>query len=239
MAILRDQKVYWDAYDLTGDLNALSLQYGAEALDDTALGDTFRSSTGGLITVASQIEGFYRTGTGTFEPALMSNMGVQDKPFTVTNNGTEGTNAWFYKMMEGDYSPFKNAVGELHAFSAGGVANSRLISGKLIATKSAVTATANGSAYLLGAATSGQRLYVAAHILAVSGTNPTLDLVIQSDSASNFPSSADVITFSQKTDVGSDWQEAAGAITDTYYRVRYVLGGTNPQFTFIVVAGIL
>jgi len=239
MAILRDQKVYWDAYDLTGDLSALTLDYGVDTLDDTALGDTFRSNAAGLVTVASQIEGFYRSGTGTFEPALMNNLAIQDKPFTVTNNGTEGTTAWFYKMLEGDYHPIKGSSGELQTFSAGGMANSVLVKGQSIAVKSGIIATANGTAYQVGAVPAGKKLYVALHILSVSGTNPTLDLTINSDDASGFPSSTTRGTFSQKTGIGSDWMEIAGPITDDWWRARWVVGGTGtPTFSFILAAGI-
>lgn len=239
MAILKDQQVYWDGYDLTTKLNAVTMEAGAESLDNTVLGNAYRSHVGGLYTVTAQVEGFYEAASGGFESALFSNIGVQDKPFTIANTSSEGAVAHFFKMLEGDYTPFKNAVGELQSFSAGGMANSPLIRGKLIGNKAGVSTTATGTAFQLGAVGATQKLYVALHVLAKSGTSPTLDLTIESDSANNFPSAATVATFSQKTAVGSDWKEVSGAITDTWYRINYTIGGTTPSFSFIVVAGIL
>ena len=73
----------------------------------------------------------------------------------------------------------------------------------------------------------------------VSGTNPTLDVKLQSD-VDGFGSPADQITFSQAIAIGSQWgTPASGAVTDTYYRLNYTIGGTDtPTFSFIVVMAI-
>jgi hypothetical protein len=95
--------------------------------------------------------------------------------------------------------------------------------------------------YALGAATATQHLYGVLHVLAVSGTNPTLDVVIQSDDAEGFASGTTRGTFTQKTAVGSQFlTPVAGPVTDTHWRCTWTIGGTNtPSFTIALVVGIL
>ena len=46
------------------------------------------------------------------------------------------------------------------------------------------------------------------------------------------------ITFNNITDIGADYQSAAGAITDTYYRLNYTISGTSPSFSIHATIGI-
>ena len=132
-------------------------------------------------------------------------------------------------------------VGDLYMFRASGTGQgTKLIRGTIMET-GAKTATANGTARQLGAVTATQYLYACLHVIAVSGTNPTLDVIVASDDASNFGSSTTRMTFTQKTAIGSQFiTPVAGAITDDYWRIVYTIGGTNtPTFNFIVTVGIL
>ena len=48
-----------------------------------------------------------------------------------------------------------------------------------------------------------------------------------------------VINFAQKTAAGHEWKEVAGPFTDDYWRIKWVIGGSDPSFNFAVVCGIL
>lgn len=48
-----------------------------------------------------------------------------------------------------------------------------------------------------------------------------------------------VINFTQITAVGHEWKEAAGPFTDDYWRIKWIIGGSDPSFSFAVVCGIL
>jgi hypothetical protein len=77
--------------------------------------------------------------------------------------------------------------------------------------------------------------------VAFGGTSPTLDVIVQSDDASGFPSATNRITFTQATGFTAEYATpVAGAITDDWWRVNFTIGGTaSPNFTFICVIGIL
>ena len=85
----------------------------------------------------------------------------------------------------------------------------------------------------------GKSMYAALHVISVSGTSPTLDVIVQSDDNSGFTTPTNRITFSQTGAVGAEWGSVAGAVTDDYWRVSYTIGGSDtPTFAFAVTCGL-
>ena len=87
----------------------------------------------------------------------------------------------------------------------------------------------------LGAVSATQKIYSALHVISASGT-----LAVTVKSASNEAFSADVTTELTHTSVGSsvtaEMLSAAGAITNTYWRVDFTVSGS---YQFIVSLGII
>lgn len=240
-SVLTDCKLYVASFDMSGDMNALALTNSADMLDGTTFGATTRINKAGLKSIVAQHEGLWDS-DGTDEPddVFFSRIGTADVPVTICPvAGADGEVAYLFRAVHSNYTPGA-AVGELYAFSVNmeGSDGAPLVRGMVLQPASAKTATSTGTARELGAVSATQRLYGSLHVIAASGTNPTLDVVVASDTAEAFPSTATQLTFAQKTAIGSDWQTAAGAITDTWYRVSYTIGGTNPSFTFVVAVGI-
>lgn len=236
--ILRDSKLFLDGYDFSGDMSALALAYGAELQDNTTFGMDTRSRLGGLKTVTVQHEGFWNGGANGVDDVLFGKIGVASVPMTIAPmTGAEGELAYSFLSNLGQYTPGAT-VGEMLRFSVSGEASGELVRGSILlnATK---TLTGNGTAFNVGAASSTQKLYAALHVIAASGTSPTLDVKVQSDDASGFGTPTDRITFSQATAIGSQWATPVnGAITDNWWRINYTIGGTGPSFTFVVFIGI-
>lgn len=239
--VLTDSKLYLASFDLSGDMNAIALTYGADMLDATTFGNSTRINKAGLKTVVAQCEGLWNAdGTDQADDVLFSRVGTREIPVTICpTTGADGEPAYIFRAAQSEYSP-SGTVGEMLAFSVNmeGSDGAPLVRGFVLQPASAKTATSTGTARELGAVSATQDLYGALHVIAASGTNPTLDVTVESDTAENFPSTTTRLTFAQKTAIGSDWQTAAGAITDTWYRVSYTIGGTNPSFTFVVAVGI-
>lgn len=104
----------------------------------------------------------------------------------------------------------------------------------------AIAANGNGASVTMDAVAATQRLYASLHVLSVSGTSsPTLAVTIESDDDSGFPSATTQLTFTTTGAIGSEAiRGSTGAITDTFYRAKYVVSGTNPSFLALVVLGI-
>jgi len=122
--------------------------------------------------------------------------------------------------------------------ASGGAAAARIVRGVVLHPATARTTSGTGTITYVGDVSSGQKAYAALHVIAASGSSPTLDVAVQSDGDSSFGSPTDRITFSQASAVGAEWKSASGAISDSYWRVSYTIGGSSPSFTFVVVFGI-
>lgn len=242
MAVLKDVTIYVDSADLSGELNAAALDLGSEMLDDTRFGADTRKNTAGLTTARMAHEGYWRAnGVDGPDDFLFPNLGTRNVPATLCPEGASmGGLAFFFRTVQGEYS-LGGQVGALLPFSVSaegsdGVPPTR---GKVLQPAGVVTATGTGAAVEIGAAGSGQTIYAALHVLSASGTSPTLDVEVQSDVDNTFGTPVTALTFGQQSAVGSDWQTVAGPNADTHYRVSYTVGGTNPEFSFVVVVGII
>ena len=115
-----------------------------------------------------------------------------------------------------------------------------LIRGILGTHQTAAATSSASTKFQLGAVTAAQYLYGALHVYSASGTNPTLDVTLQSDADASAGSETVRLTFAQKTAAGYEWASPiVGAIADTYWRASWTVAGTNPSFAFAVVFGIL
>jgi hypothetical protein len=237
---MNNAKILAGAVDLSGVSNSTTFSQFTEALDDTAYGDTYHSRIGGLEDYEASIEGYLEFGSGLVDPHVFNNLG-SSVPYLFAPQGiTDGeADTYFCKGLVGSFE-LGGSVGELASWSAELVGGDPYgaIKGTVLHPQTARTASSTGTGRVIGATSATQRVYAALFVTAASGTTPTLDVVVQSDDNAGFASPTSVITFTQATGTTAEFASAAGAITDTRYRVSYTIAGTNPSFTFVVVLGI-
>jgi tetrahydromethanopterin S-methyltransferase subunit B len=70
-------------------------------------------------------------------------------------------------------------------------------------------------------------------VTAVSGTTPTLDVLVETAEDNAGQSARSLGSFPQKTGVSNDRKSFAGL--DNYYRLTWTIAGTTPSFTFSLV----
>lgn len=235
-----DRRVYFDKYDLTADHNSINLIAECDMQPDTTFTDTWRSFKAGLINTQITGTGYYQSdGTDAVDDVLWGNFASNDKVMTVCpTDGTDGEVAYITQGCNMNYV-VGETIGNMLPFSFGAYSKSVAVRGKVL-ERASITATGNGSSYQEGAISATQYGYAALHVVTVSGTNPTLDLIIQSDDNTNFTSATTRITFTQAAAATSEWKTVAGAVTDDYWRAYYTIGGTDtPTFSIIVSFGIM
>lgn len=236
-------KCWTDKWDFSGDLNACALEYAAELQDDTTFGKTTRQRLAGLKTVTMSLAGLVNYALASGQPAaldqiLFDNLGLADKPVTLgPTDGADGERAFAFLANEAMYK-FGGDIGAAFAFSLEAEASGRPLVRGLVMHNATRTASVNGTARQLGTVSAAQKVYAALHVLAASGTTPTLDAKVQSDDNSGMTTPTDRITFAQKTAIGSEWTELAGAITDDWWRLVLTIGGTTPSFQVVGFIGI-
>lgn len=228
--------------NVSGYGKSFALDMQATPLDTTALSTTgFTSSIGGLKSGTFTMDLMADFAEDSVDETVFAALGATDSIKSVCVGSADGSKAYLSRGVVTNYTTLTGNVGELAMSNKTAPRSGVIARGKLIHPTTARTSSSTGTAHQLGAVASGKRLYAALHVLSVSGTNPTLDVKIQSDT-SGFGSATDRITFSQATATANryQWGSVAGAVTDDYWRVSYTIGGTgSPTFAFIVTAGIL
>jgi len=233
--------VYVGGFDASGNAKSFDApNVTAAVLDSTSFNDEWSKSIGGLKSVdwsgdimqdfdankVDQLVGLAALGTA--------------KPLSLLPDGkTGGEVAYAFNATQLAYTPLEATAGELAMAKVSGKGTSTAIRGTLMnAPGTAITSTGNGTTRQLGAIPAGSKMYGALHVIAASGTTPTLDVVVQSDDNGDMTSATSRMVFAQATGITSEWLPLAGAITDDYWRLAVTVGGTTPSFNYVVVLGI-
>lgn len=237
--VIENCKLYVAQYDFSGDTNQVRLTAEVEEKEDTNFDSGgSREYLAGLRTSQAEHNGFVDLTDDGVDEILFDKVAAANTPMTICpTDGSDGEIAYALQSLVANYAPGES-IGEVMAFTVTARGDGPLVRGTIMVA-GAKTTTGAGTARQLGAVTATQKLYAVLHVVAASGTNPTLDVVVQSDDAEGMGSPTSRITFTQATVITSEWATPVdGAITDDWWQISYTIGGTNPSFTFLVVVGI-
>lgn len=241
--LLNDLAVWYGGYSIGGNQNRTSFRVSAAELKDAAYGDTHDTMFPGLLTPELEMSGRWNStedaivhprvnGTRTSWPVSLA------PPYApAAACGADGNLAYLITGADFMYEMF-GSHGELMPYTLKRMPRSggSVVRGRVILPAGVVSATTTGTAFQLGALSATQKLVVALHVFAVTGG--TWTLTIESDTASNFPSTATQATFTAATGITTEVKEVTGAVTDTWWRaVLTKSGGTSCNAA--VVAGIV
>ena len=234
------RKLLYDEFDLSGEHNNLTLKLSQDAKEKTVYGDGSIARALGIKGFNINHSGYFKAGTGMIDTVLQGNLGTAGKILTMLPTGTDGEQAYCSKGVTLNYE-MAGKIGDM--FAVKGETKSEgtlLVRGNLMAT-GAKTTTGHGTARELGAVSATQYLYGILHGTAITGESVSCVVKIQSDTAENFPSPVDRITFTTLSDSGGvskQWATpVAGAITDTWWRVNWAITGSG-SFTIWAIIGI-
>lgn len=242
-AILLNSRVYVAGADLTGTSNKIALDVERAELDATTFGGAgWTQNESGLGKGTAAVTGFWAAGdAGQPDDRFYADLGV-NQPLTVVPNAANSTVAvadlaYLLQIMQSKYM-MGGTVGELVGYDVAYASDSPVVRGQVMHDPgTARTATGNGTAVQLGAVTASQRVYCSLHLISVSGTTPSLTAKLQS-AATAGGSYTDRVTFTAATALGGQFASAAGAITDTWWRLQWTISGTLPSFLLVAAAGI-
>ena len=236
--MLQNCGLHLEQYALASYLNMIRLETIHEPLDCTTFGNSARRRKKGLGDHTIEGEGY--VGIADTDAPISALLGLDGKIISVAPvSVTAGQPAYSMKTYLGEYR-IGAAVGELHAFTLNANASGEVSIKGTIMEASAKASTAAGTARQLGAVAADKKVYGVMHVTAVSGTSPTLDLVIQSDDAEGMGSPTTRLTFAQATAASAQWlTPVAGPITDDWWRASWTVGGSaGPSFTILVIVAI-
>lgn len=229
---LTDCEIHVDELDLASHTNQVAVEASTGELDDTCFGDDSRSRKSGLRDVSFSATGF-RQDDASVDEDLFAHLGLQ-RLYTVAVDDTAGSVAYFGRGRKFQYNQ-TSTIGEMAGFniSAMGSDGIGVVRGQLLFPRGAVTGSANGTGFQMGAVGATESLYVAIHVFS-AGTTATV--IVESDDNSGF-TTATTRTSEVVTSAGGVFETpVAGAITDDYWRVRFA--SVTGTFSIAVAAGI-
>ncbi len=235
-----DPRIYLGGLALHSISNVVRLKSEVDVADVTTFGATTRVNAGGLHAIDCQIEGFTEYGATAIEAAAYSRIGGTALPIGLVPDGqmTAGGVGYLFTGLVKGFNPNSGQVGEYERFAlplVGG--GGPLVRGAVLRAAGSTTTGATTAAQLVGATSAAQRLWAAVYVISMTGTQ--VDVVIETDSASNFPSAATAITVPAITAAGvagSAIASVAGALTDTYARAVITVTGGNADL--LVLCGV-
>jgi hypothetical protein len=237
-AILKDQSIYLDGYDLTSRSNVIALDFSAEIHDVTPLGVDSRARIGGLKTANAQAEGWAELDAT--DTAKFANVGAASKVLTFGAAGDDVGDTAYSMFAVQNNLVIGGQIGDVFPYSLEAESNDELIRSTLMLNSKAVplTSTTNGTGQQVGAAASGQTIYAALHILGAGTGSATV--TVESDATNSFSGSETTrITFDAATAEGSQLKTLAGPVTDTWWRFVVTISGGAPSFKLIGTLGII
>lgn len=237
--VLTDCKIYFEELDLSGAENTIALEHEGEALDDTVFGDTTRSAIGGLLSLGCVGSGFVDLTDDGIDERIFGEVNLNGEVMSLVPEGeSEGNVGYMFEPILNRYD-YSGEIGQLFAFELEATnRGAKLIRSTVLGQELAAAASSQSTARQLGAAAAGQVVYAGLHVLSVSGSSPTLDVVLRSDDNSGMTTPTSRITFTQVTTEISEFLSVAGAITDDWWDIDFTIGGSTPVFRFVVLVGI-
>ena len=208
--ILDGCKLYIQEFDLSADWNSGTLILSRSILDST------KFNSGGQEFCPDGLKGHTFNFTGFFDKATTfspddtifdSLYGTNDLLTTVCpTDGTDGEIAYtFYDVI--NYTPIDGAAGTVAGFSVSAKGSGRMTRPTILKNCiTAVTENGSGTAYNVGTCAPGHTLRAFVHVYEYDGG--TLDLAIQSDTASGMASAVEQIGFTNATDVTKEAKTA-------------------------------
>lgn len=233
IVVLENAKIWLGGYDLSGQLNAVSIGLEADKHDATVFGcDGWRSTVAGLKSLNAGVVGFWEVNN---DAAIMNNLTTSSAPFSTALLGvTAGNQAYCFNARTGTYNPYDANVGEPIKFTANAFAASDKMARGLLLAAQAITGDGSGTAFQLGAVAATKKLCAALHVTAWNATSLVVTLSSSSTEGGSYTVRG---TFATATAISGKWLiPVSGPITDTWWKANWDITGTSA--TIAVVAGI-
>ena len=242
--VLKNAKILLDKYDLSGELNEVTLNLTKGEVDITVFGDSALRRTGGLKSLDVSWSGFFEAnaaGTGS-DNIMFSSLSSADQILTVIPEGsTVGDPCYFTKVTAFEYST-GGTVGDAMSFTGSAMSSDGepIVRGYLLGSETYASSGAdNGTEVLISAVRANDTMYGVYHCTAAS-VGDSCGVKIQSDTT-GFGSPLDVVTFTGITGTTTKAELSTDTDTDTqtYWRVVVTPVGASVSYTIHTIAGII
>lgn len=232
-----------DEFDFSGVSNSAVLDFSESPADVTAFLDTDATFVEGKATFRFNIQGLFSTASPNYDGEMFTDLTTTQRRVGVFHGSTEG-NAGYEGRTNISASPRVSATPAAIALNVEWVGDEAPARGQLIYKQSAVASTENGTKFQVGSASSSQTVVGVLRLLSAPGGAGNNDCVVTVESDANSSAGGETtrLTFStlnQASVALHEVKEAAGSITDTWWRVVVTISGAGSRtFDLLITLGI-
>jgi len=225
--VLKNCKIYFKGYDLSGQMNNVSLTINNDLLDKTSFGSSFRKRKSGLKSLEISGSGFWDAAAANNMPddVLQPEVGSStEEIMTINPEGIPNSLAVFTKGIVASYSP-GGSIGELMGFDFAGQSYGIAVQGKMVRT-STIVMTGQSTIIQLSRSSNTRKLWAAMHVIgdttdAAHYEAVSIQVADSSNFATNVSSHLKFGTTISNAHAGTAQWASTKASTDVYYRVRW------------------
>lgn len=235
----KDTELFLDEFDFSGVVMSISLGMTQSNGEVTAFADTNSTFVEGKPLWTVGANGLWAAASPNYDGEIFTDLTSENRLIGVWPDQADSGNRGFEGRSNITRSPQVSDFGAGIGLDVEWQGTDQRVYAWSLKREKALTSTANSTAIQVGALAAGQTGVGILRVMSASGSSPTLDVVIASDTASGFPSTTSRITFTQATGVTSERKTVAGAVTDDYWRAQMTLGGGSTEFSMLCAFGIV
>lgn len=236
----KDAKLYVDEFDFSGVIMHFTIGTQAPAADATAFNDTDAVKLAGKPRWTIGVNGLWSPTSPAYDAEMFIDLTSEDRLVGAWPNGVAENEIGYEGQSNISGAPASSRSDQAITLDVNWRGDDQLARSRMLWRDTTTDATANGTARQHGAIGATQTGVGILRVLSRSGTNPTCDVIIQSDALEAFGTPANQITFAQATAATFERKTVAGAVTDDWWRVAVTIGGTaSPTFDLMVAFGIV
>jgi hypothetical protein len=166
---------------------------------------------------------------------------LEAQPIVTKGDGRALGSTCYLWLGQAGSMEYGGAIGKLAAFALE-LKSDRIVTPAVVFEFGSKTTTQTGTSRVMPTAAAGQSLYMHVHVVAVTGTLPTMALVEESSAIGDFTDAVAHGSFATVTSTPTTWRQRVvvpGPITDTNHRFRWTVGGSgSPSFLVRLALGI-
>jgi hypothetical protein len=232
-----------DEFDFSGVSNAADLQFSETPGEVTAFADLDGTFVEGKATFVWNINGMFSTSSPNYDGETFIDLTSTQRRVGVYPGGdTEGTFGYEGRSNITD-RPIVAETASAIALNVSWLGDQAVVRGALIFKNTAVSSTATGTKFQVGAVAATQTAVGVLRLLAAPGGSGSNDCVVTIESDPNSSAGGETTrltftTLNQASVALHEVKEATGAFTDAWWRaVVTISGGGSRTFNLVITFG--
>lgn len=232
---------YVDEFDLSGVSNSAEIEASESPAEVTAFADTDATFVEGKFTFRFNIQGLLSNASPNYDGEMFTDLTSSQRRVGIYPGGGTAGNFGYEGRTNISRAPQVVDKAAVIALNVEWLGDQPLVRSQLMYLNTAVAASVNGTKYQHGAVAASETLVGVLRLLAApaGAGNNTCVVTIQSDADSSAGGETTRLTFAtlnQASVALHEVVEAAGAITDTWWRAVVTIAGAGTRTFNLVIA---